>query len=115
MITKLIITSAVVATSIFSMCINGGPISPPDRPADEGEMKREKADKIMCQTYGENWFGILVANERSNPSLSKAMAAAYERAIGYHQPANRQSSPRGNPFSGPTRRSLVDEKSRQYE
>ena len=55
------------------------------RPADEGKIKPEKADKIMRQAYGENWFEILVASETTNRAQLKAMLATFKLAVGLHQ------------------------------
>ncbi len=72
------------------MGINNGLMMRPGGPTDEGEMKREIADKIMSQGYGENWFGVLVASEKTNSIQAAAMAAAYESAIGYQKPGSRR-------------------------
>ena len=77
---KLIITTLVLLVSGTS-----GLIGWSDRPADEGAIKREEADKIMCHGYGENWFEVLVASEKTNRTQLNAMLTAYKSAIGLHQ------------------------------
>jgi len=76
----------IMLTIVLLACGTSGLIAWSDRPADEGEVKRANADKIMCLTYGENWFEILVASEKTNRTQMKTMAADYESAIGYHHP-----------------------------
>jgi hypothetical protein len=79
-----IVTAALIA------CGTAGLIAWSNRPSDEGEIKREKADRIMCQAYGKDWFRVLVASEKTNRTRMQAMVTAYESAIGYHKPGNRR-------------------------
>jgi len=50
---------------------------------DEGQLKREKADKIMGQIYGTDWMDIFESSVQ-NHSPNEAMKADYKMAIGYH-------------------------------
>jgi hypothetical protein len=75
---KLILIAAALITSATT-----GLMAWQGSPADQGEIKRTKADKIMSQIYGEHWMDLLVASE-TNRSQEKAMVAAYELAIGLH-------------------------------
>jgi len=75
----------IMLAIVLLACGTGGLIAWSDRPADEGEIKRANAERIMRLTYGENWFEILVASEKTNRTLVKTMATDYESAIGYHQ------------------------------
>ncbi|HWY30462.1 MAG TPA: hypothetical protein VNX46_06905 [Candidatus Acidoferrum sp.] len=56
-----------------------------DNPADEGAIKRAKANAIMCQTYGDNWLELYYAGIR-NHAPNRSMIATYKSAIGYHRP-----------------------------
>jgi hypothetical protein len=76
----LIITAATV---IFCGAI--GPIACSNSPSDPSEIKQEKANEIMIQTYGANWFEVYRGCVKTNRNLSKTMTATYESAIGYHR------------------------------
>ena len=52
-------------------------------PVDEGQMYREKADKIMGQLYGVDWMNLYESSVQ-NHSPNEAMKADYKMAIGYH-------------------------------
>ena len=55
------------------------------KPAEEGAIKRAKANAIMCQTYGDNWLELYYASIR-NRTPNRSMIATYKSAIGYHRP-----------------------------
>ena len=75
----------IMLMTVLLACGTGGLIAWSNRPVDEGEIKRANADRIMCLTYGKNWFEILVASEKTNRAQMKALATDYESAIGCHQ------------------------------
>ena len=52
--------------------------------ADEGTVNRSKAAKIMSQNYGDDWLDLMI-DTGTNHAQVRAMAAAYELAIGYHR------------------------------
>jgi hypothetical protein len=79
----------IILTAGVLVCGISGLIAWLGGPTDEAQIKQEKADKIMSQTYGDDWKRILAANESTNPAQAGAMAAVYETAIGYHRPRNR--------------------------
>ena len=66
-------------------CAANGLISGGNSRHDPGEIKRAKAERAMVQAYGANWFEIYRGCVKTNRALSKAMAATYESAIGYHR------------------------------
>ena len=77
--TKLIVISlAIIGCGISGLlaCSQG--------PADEGAINRVRADKIMCQTYGNDWHNLLIASV-TNRAQVRVVVATYEEAIGYHR------------------------------
>ena len=76
---KLILLAAVLTAAGTS-----GLIAWSERPGNAGDIKREYAEKVMCETYGANWQALMEAAMR-NHAPNKTMADTYEAAIGYHQ------------------------------
>jgi hypothetical protein len=78
--TKLILNAA--ALIVFGTCVLAAWSA---KPAEEGAIKRAKANAIMCQTYGNNWMEVYFAGIRDH-APNRAMIATYKAAIGYHRP-----------------------------
>ena len=77
------ISMAMLATVIVCGTIGQTPWK--NSPADSDEIVRQKADKIMTEIYGANWYDIYLGCAKTNRTLSRAMTATYESAIGYHR------------------------------
>jgi hypothetical protein len=66
---------------LVSACGTVGLIAWSDRPTDEGEIRRQNADTIMCQTYGENWTDVYFACRTTNLAQYKEMLLTYKSAV----------------------------------
>ena len=75
---------ALVAAAVVC-CAANGLISGGSSRRDPSAIKRAKAEQAMVQTYGANWFEIYRDCVKTNRALSRAMAATYASAIGYHR------------------------------
>ena len=70
-----------VLSLLVIACGTAGLISSPNRPTDQDEIRRQKAEKIMCQTYGENWTDLYIACETTNRAQYKEMLLTYKTAV----------------------------------
>jgi hypothetical protein len=77
------ISMALLATVI--VCGTIGQTSWKNSTGDSDEIVRQKADKVMTDAYGANWYDIYIGCVKTNRTLSKAMTATYEAAIGYQR------------------------------